>query len=161
MRSLAIAALLTFAGVGLAHAAGTVKLSFVEPDKFVDAGNTRFDTPATLMALEQHLQALGQRYLADGQTLTIEVLDVDLAGEMWPSRRTAGDIRIAKGGADWPRIKLRYVLEAPGQAPQRGEETIAELAYQQQTPRYSNSEPLRHEKQMLEQWFKARFAPMQ
>lgn len=158
------AALLTLTGMGLAHAAGAVKVSFIEPDKFADAGNTRSDVPATLAALEQHVQALGQRYLADGQTLTIEVLDVDLAGAVKPPPRHAtGDIRVVRGdgSADWPRINLRYTLEVPGQAPRRGEESIKELFYQQKNPRYSSSDPLRYEKQMLDQWFKARFAPKQ
>jgi Protein of unknown function (DUF3016) len=161
MRATATAVLLILAGIGLAHAAGTVNVSFVEPDKFVDAGNKRSDTPATLKALEQHFHALGQRYLADGQTLTVEVLDVDLAGSVRFGPGTGTEVRVYKGSADWPRIKLRYTLEAPGQEPRRGEELLKSLSYQQKTARYSDSDPFRYEKQMLDQWFKARFAPKQ
>jgi Protein of unknown function (DUF3016) len=161
MRSSTTAALLALVGMGMAHAAGTVKVSFIEPDKFVDAGNRRSDTPATLKALEQHFHTLGQRYLPDGQTLTIEVLDVDLAGSVRFAPSTGTEVRVYKGNADWPRIKLRYTLDAPGQEPRRGEELLKNLSYEQKTARYSNSESFRYEKQMLDQWFKARFAPKQ
>jgi hypothetical protein len=155
-------ALAALASIGLsAHAAGTVTVSFVDPDKYSDAANSQFERPATLKTLEAHLQYLGKRYLADGQTLSIEVLDVDLAGEMRPSRRTGTEIRIARGGADWPRMNVRYVLEGGGLPSQRGEERIADMDYQHHIPNYSSREPLRHEKQMLDAWFKAKFAPPQ
>jgi hypothetical protein len=161
MRSSATTVLLALASIGSAQAAGTVNVSFVEPDKFVDAGNKRSDTPATLKALEQHFHALGQRYLADGQTLTVEVLDVDLAGSVRFAPSTGTEVRVYKGDADWPRIKLRYTLDAPGQEPRRGEELLKNLSYEQTTARYSSSVSFRYEKQMLDQWFKARFAPKQ
>ncbi len=160
MRTLIAVAALATLGLG-AHAAGTVNVSFVEPDKYTDAANGRYDIPANLKTLEAHLKYLGQRYLADSQSLSIEVLDLDLAGEMRPSRRAATQIRIASGGADWPRMNVRYVLEGGGQPTQRGEERIADMNYQRHIPNYSNREPLRHEKQMLEDWFKSKFAPPQ
>jgi Protein of unknown function (DUF3016) len=149
-------------GMGAAQAAGTVKVSFIEPQKFTDAANSRFEIPVTLKAIEEHLQGLGQRHLADGQTLTIEVLDIDLAGTMYPApRTTVSELRIVRGSADWPRIDLRYTLDSPGQPTQRGEERVDDMGYQMQIQRYFNSEPLRYEKQMLDDWFKARFAPAQ
>ena len=159
MKSRIAALMLLALGSAGALAAGTVTVSFINSDKYADAGNSRSDTPRTLKTLEDHLRQLGERYLAEGQSLSIEVLDVDLAGEMRPSRRTATQIRVVRGGADWPRLKVRYVLEGAGQAAQRGEESIADLAYQSQISRYTDTEPLHYEKQMLESWFKAKFAP--
>lgn len=158
MRTLISFAALAACAVGI-QAAGTVQVSFVEPDKYADAGRS-FDRPANLRTIEAHLQSLGQRYLADGQVLNIEVLDVDLAGELRPSRRSGSDVRVVRGGADWPRMALRYTLEGSG-PPQRGEDRIADLSYQLRVSSYANREPLRYEKRMLDDWFKTRFAPPQ
>lgn len=161
MRSIPTAALLIGIGVGAAQAGGTVTVSFTEPEKFADAGNSRFEIPDTTKALAIHLQQLGQRHLPDGQTLSIEVLDIDLAGAMQPSRRTTRDIRVVKGQADWPRISLRYTLNAPGQAARSAEESISDLGYTSHITMYTRSDPLHYEKHMLSEWFKARFAPPQ
>ncbi len=156
--SLAALAACSVGAVGV-QAAGSVQVTFVEPDRFADAGRS-FERPANLKTIEAHLRSLGQRYLADGQALNVEVLDVDLAGELRPSRRSAGEIRVARS-ADWPRMNLRYTLEGGGQPAQRGEDRISDLNYQQHLSSYSSRDPLKHEKQMLEAWFKTRFAPPQ
>lgn len=117
----------------------------------------RLEKKATLESLAKYLRSLGQRYLPADQTLKVEVLDVDLAGIVRPSRRTGTPLRIVNGGADWPRIKLRYVLEAPGQARLSGEETVTDMDYAHSLGSSGASEPLHYEKQMLADWFKARF----
>jgi len=141
-----------------AQAAGTAQVSFVQSDKFADAGNARHDIDGNLRELARHIDALAKRYLGDGQKLTVEVLDVDLAGEVRTSRRFMQDVRVLRGGADWPRIKLRYTLELAGQAPRSGEQSIADMAYQQHIGGgYASDEPLRHEKRMLREWFATQF----
>ena len=147
------------AAASLAQAGGTVNVSFVEPDKFYDSGNSQFDKPANLKTIEVFLQDLGTRYLADGQVLDIEVLNVDLAGYSRPTRR--GDLRIVRGGADWPSFQLRYKLSAAGQPAKQGEERVADLNYTGKIASYGTRDPLRYEKQMLDGWFKARFTAPQ
>jgi len=157
---LAAALALGFAGLLAATpatAAGTVQVQFVAPERFSDAGDVGRDREANLKRLAQHLQALGEHTLADGQTLRIEVLDVDLAGRV-KHMGSRGDVRLLKGGADWPRIDLRYVLDTPGVATLRGEEHLADLNYLQQRPAQRLAEPLPYEKAMLDAWFKRRFA---
>jgi hypothetical protein len=138
-----------------AQAGGTVNVSFIEPDKFYDSGNNQFDKPTNLKTIESFLQDLGKRYLTDGQVLDIEVLNVDLAGYPKPTRQ--GDLRIVRGGADWPSFQLRYKLTGAGQALKQGEERVADLNYTGHIASYGNRDPLRYEKQMLDGWFKARF----
>jgi hypothetical protein len=160
MRS-ATRSIITSLGLALAaagvQAAGTVAVSYVQPDKFADAGNTRHDVESNLKELTGHLEALARRYLSDGQKLNIEVLDIDLAGEMRPSRRGGQDVRIVKGAADWPRIKLRYTLDSAGQPPLSGEKSLADMSYLQRAGGYSAKDPLRYEKRMLAEWFAAQF----
>jgi len=156
MRSIAAATLMCLAAAA-AGAAGTVNVTFVEPDKFFDAANTKAEVPYNLGVLEQHLKQLGQRYLPDGQVLDISVLDVDLAGYMLPARRVAQEFRVAKGTTDWPRIKVRYSLGVNGAPVKSGEETVEDLDYIRNVTTYSSSDPLYREKVLLDGWFRARF----
>ena len=161
MRSIALAACMTLAAVAAAAgAAGTVNVTFVDPDRFYDAGNSKHDEPANLQAIEQHFKDLGQRYLPDGQVLHVSVLDVDMAGYVKPLAGSARGVRITKN-ADWPRIKLRYSLEANGAPVKSAEETLADVNYGRhgQMNVYSDRDPLRFEKMMLERWFQVRFKP--
>jgi hypothetical protein len=117
MHSIAIAALLSFAAA-TASAAGVVNVTFVDPDKYFDAGKDQHNEPNDLAVIEQYLKDLGQRYLPDGQVLNISVLGVDMAGYTRPPPARRGgsyEIRIARFAADWPRITLRYSLESNGQ----------------------------------------------
>jgi hypothetical protein len=154
--TVALALCLSAAG---ALAGGVVNVTFVEPDKFYDSGNNQFDRPNNLKTIETFLQDLGKRYLSDGQVLEIEVLNVDLAGYSRPTRK--GDLRIVRGGADWPSFQLRYKLAGAGQALKQGEERVADLNYTGHIATYGNRDPLRYEKQMLDGWFKARFSAPQ
>ncbi|MEQ1807547.1 MAG: DUF3016 domain-containing protein [Burkholderiaceae bacterium] len=143
---------------GPASAAGTVTVSFSSLSKYADAGATRWEEDGNLKALAEHLQALGRRFLRDGEVLKIEVLDVDLAGTPRPSRRSGSQVRIVKGGADWPRVGLRYSLEVNGVAVRSADESVVDLNYTRGLSGSRGTEPLAYEKNMLEKWFKASFA---
>ena len=66
-------------------------------ERFTDVGFATIDRERTLQSLTQHFEALGRR-LPDGQTLRVEVLDVNLAGEVWP--RGPSEVRVLRGRAD-------------------------------------------------------------
>jgi hypothetical protein len=136
-------------------AAGPVEVLFVDADNFADAGTRRVDEEDNLKKLSDHLQALGRQYLPADRSLKLEVLDVDLAGEPLPTTR--GDLRISRGTADIPRIRLRYSLQGDGKTLMQGEETISDLNYQRNIRTPKSELPLAPEKLMLEQWFRARF----
>jgi hypothetical protein len=153
----AVLAALVVAGLCASVHAGEVKVSFARQSGYTDAGQSPWDEQATIEALAKHLRTLGQRLLPADQVLKIEVLDVDLAGAVRPSRRAGQPLRIVNGGADGPRIKLRYALETPGQALLSGEESVTDMDYAHGLGASRASEPLRYEKHMLDTWFKARF----
>ena len=67
-------------------------------------------------------------------------------------------MRIQRGGADWPRIRLRYTLERDGRKEPSREEVVSDMNYQWR-PLPSSAEALGYEKRMLEQWFRSRFEP--
>ena len=150
---LAIALLVAAAS---AQAAGRVEVRWVKPELFSDIGHIRWQRDSTLQALGDFMQQLGQR-LPDGQTLQIEVTDVDLAGEL--DRSSWHETRVLRGGADLPRISLRYTLQADGRSVKTGEASLADLNYlgPPLLPP-SRQVELAYEKQMLERWFRETFA---
>jgi len=140
------------------HAAGPVDVSFLpDPRQYTDPGRDPADAVRNEQTLARHLQGLGARWLPDGQQLRIEVLDLDLSGSLRPPRRAAIDeVRISHGGADVPRVKLRYTLSEGDRVLASGEETVTDLNYLRHGADIGLNEPLRTEKRMLEGWFKAR-----
>lgn len=150
----AAAAALAFASQ--AQAAGTVQVNFVKPETFTDVRDQAFSRERHVESLKRIISEVALPYVADGQTLTVDVLDVDLAGEPKPGARTH-DVRVLRGRADWPRITLRWALESPGQAPQLGQAVVQDMAYLQRLQPTPLSGALPYERRMLEEWFKTRF----
>jgi hypothetical protein len=143
-----------------AHAAGTVQVKFVEPDKFADVRGMHQRVDEDLLKiLEAHFQVSASKHVPDGQTLSIEVLDVDLAGEFRPRFSASPDVRVLGLGADSPHIKLRYALSSPSGAAQLAEVQLSDLGYlHRSTGRYGSSESLRYERRMIDEWVGKTFA---
>lgn len=151
--TLGAALVLAMAGQA-AQAAGTVEVSFKPADQYRDVGRSSIDGQHNLDQLGAHLKSLAPR-LADGQVLKVEVLDVDLAGEVRPMRR-GDDLRVLRGGADWPAMQLRWTLSAGERTVDSREERIADMSYLMHSTRGS-TDALVYEKRMLDEWFDARF----
>ena len=91
-----------------------LKVRFINPERYTDAGSFGAGgRDATLAAFRAHLEKLGARLLTPGQNLTIDVLNIDLAGEYEPWRRNLSDVRIMRDVTP-PHIKLSYVLNEKG-----------------------------------------------
>jgi hypothetical protein len=147
------ASIVTLVVSPLAHAES--KVSFVKPEAFVDIPLDARDRDDALHTLRAHFATLAKK-LPAGQDLIVEVTDVDLAGRMEPTRLSlAQELRVLRGMADWPMIAFRYRVEASGKALKSGEARVADMNYLRSFNRYPTSEPLRHEKMMLDNWFKS------
>jgi hypothetical protein len=134
-------------------------VTFVDSDHFRDAAfdRQRQTDPAVLDGIRKHLEKLGTQYLAPGQQLDVQILDIDLAGRLEPWRSFDHGVRYMRD-ITWPRIKLHYVLERNGADRIENEETLTDLSYLSHVVGpYFSSDRLRYEKQMLDVWFKARF----
>jgi Protein of unknown function (DUF3016) len=140
---------------GAAHAAGTVQVSFVSPEKFADMRDRSYRVDDNVKALEKVLIEVATPHVADGQTLKIEVLDVDLAGEPRPGAR-AWDVRVLRGRADWPRITLRWSLEGAG-AQRSGQAVVQDMSYLQRVRPPLSDTHLVYERRMLDEWFREQF----
>jgi hypothetical protein len=132
------------------QAAGKIELTWVEPEKFADSGHTAADRAATLQALGEHVQRLAGE-LPNGQTLKIEVTDLNLAGEVrfTPSR----DVRVLRNRADWPTMNIRYSLVADGRVLKSGQTRLSDMNYGFTLRRDAYG----YEKRMIDTWFRAEF----
>ena len=157
-----------FLGTGLLVAAGvasaaTVSVTFVQPEKFTDAGHSRGRATERDLAvlredLQQHLQRLADRKLGASDTLQVEVLDIDLAGDFEMNRLTRySDVRVVRDIAS-PRITLRYTGKLGDRVVTGAEEQLSDMNFLWGHNRYSGGDRLRHEKPMLDRWFEKRFA---
>lgn len=143
-------AFLTTLAASAALAAGQVEVSFRPADQLADVGRG-IDRERNLKTLSEHFKSLGAR-LPDGQVLKIEVLDVNLAGELRPTRR-GDEVRVLAGAADWPTLDLRWSLLGGGQSLKSGQERLADMAYLNHAPRAGDSRTLPHEARLIDRWF--------
>jgi hypothetical protein len=143
-------------------ASAEVKVNFVTPERYFDAslngnyGSRRY--AAAVKALDAIFQDLAKRYLAPGDQLSIDVLDVDLAGEYNPWTPYSYNVRLMTDST-WPRIKLGYVLTRADGPPVTGVELVSDPNYLTHQDFRARTGALAYEKIMLEAWFKARFVP--
>jgi len=153
-----VLALLCSAIAGTAWA-GHVDVSFDAKASYTDAGITPRQREQHLAALAGHLKALGERRLPDDRWLSIELLDLDLAGTTRPVTRTGTELRIVRGGADGPHIELRYSLRDGSRTIAAGRETLFDAGLPRLDPFRDSGggDPLRQEKILLDHWFEERF----
>jgi hypothetical protein len=156
IRQLALAGLFLLSA-GAASAA--VKVTYNHPENFADLPFSTWDREDVLKQLTDHFNKLGKA-LPPGQDLDVEVLDVDLAGREYPGRSTGRDIRVMRGGADWPRIHLRYSLVANGNVIKSGDAKLSDMDYLHRIGHYMDGDALRFEKEMIDQWFEKNIGPV-
>jgi hypothetical protein len=152
---------LVAAAAAWSPAAGAgVQVSFVQPERFYDATlysayGAAAREPA-MNGIRDYLEHLGRTHLRANETLEIAVLDIDLAGRFEWWRPFAYNTRIVRD-ITWPRIKVRYALRQDDRVLTSGEESITDLNYLMHATAPNYSDPLRYEKAMLDDWFRARF----
>ena len=142
-------------------AASAVQVTFAAPEKFTDVKDDYMDTAqgrdALLDELKQHITTRAANYLTAGQRLEITVTDVDLAGDFEPWRGTHfQDVRIVKDLYP-PRVSLQFrLLNADGTVLSEGKRQLQELGYLM-TIAMPTGDPLRYDKEMLNDWLRQEF----
>ena len=115
---------------------------------------------SVLDGLQDYLVTLADDKLPKQQTLSIDILDIDMAGAFEPWRTPQlTNTRIIRDIYP-PRIKLHYVWRnSQGMRLAEADETLSDLNYLQfADPGYIRNDPLRYEKTLLRRWFETRFA---
>ena len=142
-------AVLAFAA--MANATASVKVTYANPEKMTDVPRNKSDLDAMESALTEHFARLAAQ-LPAGQDLKVDVLDIDLAGDVFP-RVAVRDIRVYRDRADWPHMHLRFSIEQDGKVLRSGERELSDAAYMMGGSRYGD-EMFRFEKKMLDNWFR-------
>jgi len=162
---LAIAAGALFFNASQSLAKAEVEIVWENPKEYRDVQPTsqsrsRF-REQTFKHLDKYINELAEE-LPEGQTLSMKVTNLDLAGSVWPASfvgfgHSSSDVRLVKS-IDIPRMEFSYVLtDATGTALQEGEVNIKDMNFQHRHNPFFKSETLRYEKNMLRQWFKDEF----
>lgn len=146
-----------------AAAAGSVEVTYIEPQNFADTGRNALDREQTLKLMSEYLQSLGAK-LPQGQTLRLEVTDLDLAGIVepfgWRSGGIGNEVRVMRGRADWPHMNLRYTLVADGRVLKTGAAKLADMNYMHSLhgrEQAHSNDALAYEKNMVRRWFDETF----
>jgi hypothetical protein len=142
-------AVLSLVAAASASAAATV--TYVNPDKMTDVPRNKIDREAMEAALLEHFNKLAAQ-LPTGQDLKVEILDIDLAGEVFP-RVPVHDVRVYKDRNDRMQIHLRYSIEQDGKVVRSGERDLVDASYLMHAS-HTARELYAFEKQLLDDWFR-------
>lgn len=154
---LGLAAVLAVIILSPASSYAGVNVRFVNPGRYTDAGSFDVSPASVEAALRAHLDRLGKRFLAPGQILSIDIVDIDLAGYQQPLRYAPNNVRVMRGATP-PRIELRYVLTEKGRRKRSGEETLTDINYQMNPSARFSSDQYIYEKALLDDWFRRAFS---
>jgi hypothetical protein len=155
----ACAALSACASHPPAPATARVTVEFVQPERFTDFG-PRYATDALrdayTDALRQHLVQRAAPLLPVGQTLSVAITDVDMAGRTEPWHQDFHG-RVVRNV--YPtRIDLRFQVTARDGSVLRGGQRTLQDSYFLARPLHDRNDPLRYEKALLDHWLEHELA---
>lgn len=145
------AALFALSLAATTNASAAVTITYVNPEKMTDVPRHQSDRESMEAQLLEHFTVLSAR-LPAGQDMKVEILDIDLAGEVFP-RVAIQHARVFQGRADWPHIHLRYSIEQDGKVLRSGERRLTDMSYLMGSSRYQG-DLYAHEKHLLDDWFR-------
>ncbi|HUR59839.1 MAG TPA: DUF3016 domain-containing protein [Opitutaceae bacterium] len=135
---------------------------FLEPEKFTDVKDSYMSDDVNrttyLDQLRDHLIEQARSYVPMGAKLAVTFTDIDLAGDFEPWRGPRfDDIRIVKDIYP-PRLKFSFrLIDAEGNVVKQGDRDMRDMAFQMKITMGTNSDTLRYEKGMLDDWMRSEF----
>lgn len=149
-------ALTALAGAGPGLAA--ISVSYDSPQEFRDFEFRNSRTRASALSeFDRFFQKIADRHLPDCQDLRIEVLDIDLAGDVEPWNFDLREVRVMRDVTP-PQMRLRYVLSDGKQIVKRDEARLIDMNYLWDPRARRSNERFAYDKRMLEDWFTKTFA---
>ncbi|MGV8941851.1 MAG: DUF3016 domain-containing protein [Lysobacter sp.] len=151
-------------GPGQLPEEGPVQVAWQDPAGFreISRGQDHIDRlhGVWVRQLAQYLRSEAERRLPVGERLQVTFIDIDRAGEYepWLGPRYS-DVRIMRDIYP-PRIRLEFRrLDAKGQVLAEGERQLVGSDYLSRSRMTRDDDPLRYEKQLLEDWLRREFKP--
>jgi len=145
------------------QADGPVSVKWDDPAKFTEIrqSTNRFEAERGdwVQQLARYLQTTAAKPLQPGQTLDVTLVDIKRAGDYEPWHGPRGsDIRIMRDIYP-PRISLQYTLkDASGRIISEGDARLSDTGYLHNVGLKSDSDPLRYEKRLIDDWVKRQLA---
>ena len=142
-----------------------IEVVYDHPENFTDLKDSEFGNDkvrdAYMRELKEHLDSRAPRYLAEGQKLSVTITDVDMAGDFEPWRGPRfSDVRIVKDIYP-PRINLSFKLtDANGMVIKEDKRELRNMAFQMTSTLAFRDDPLRYEKELLDDWLRIEFGPV-
>jgi hypothetical protein len=140
-------------------AEGAVQVQWTDPAQFTELrhSNNRWEARRGnwVEQLATHLRERADRELAPGQRLDVTITDIKRAGdfEPWQSPQFR-DVRFMRDLYP-PRISLQFTLtDARGQVLEQGERKLVDSAYLHGPGLYTDQDPLRYEKRLIDEWLR-------
>lgn len=142
-----------------------VHVEYINPEKFTDVGDSPFPSDASrashLEQLRKYLARRASTRLTAGQKLTVFITDVDMAGNFESVRVRSGSTRVIRDIYP-PRINLHFLLKndknTDAGAVKEGARQLRNSAFLTTLQAY-RSDPLRYEKELLDDWLDREFPP--
>lgn len=141
------------------QADGPVSVKWEDPAKFTEIrqSTNRFEAERGdwVQQLARYLQTAAAKPLQPGQRLDVTLVDIKRAGDYEPWHGPRGrDIRIMRDIYP-PRISLQYTLkDASGRIVSEGDARLSDTGYLHNIGLKSDSDPLRYEKRLIDDWVK-------
>ncbi|EMR0602829.1 TPA: DUF3016 domain-containing protein [Stenotrophomonas maltophilia] len=145
------------------QADGPVSVKWEDPAKFTEIrqSTNRFEAERGdwVQQLARYLQTTAAKPLQPGQTLDVTLVDIKRAGDYEPWHGPRGrDIRIMRDIYP-PRISLQYTLkDASGRIVSEGDARLSDTGYLHNLGLRSDSDPLRYEKRLIDDWVRRQLA---
>ena len=142
-------------------AEGPVDVQWTDPAQFseIRLSRNRFEARRGdwVHDLAVYLRERAARRLSPGQRLDVTITDIERAGEFEPGMRTSS-VRFMRDVYP-PRISLDFTLTgADGAVLATGSRELIDVGYLQGRPRAFDNDPLRYEKQLIDDWLRREFA---
>lgn len=166
VKSSVLSLLFTTLAVSVNAYSAEVEVTWEAPDTYTDVraaneSRVRFKE-RTFKTLSAYFSKLAEQ-LPEDQTLSINVTDLDLAGEVWPSSFVFGngmgtDVRIIKR-VDIPRISFSYSLkDSNGSEIKSADVDLKDMGFLENARTIAQTDNLAYEKAMLKDWFRDEMA---
>ncbi len=140
-------------------AEGPVQVQWNDPAGFTELRYSRNRWEAQrgdwVTKLAEHLRKRASGQLPEGQQLAVTLTDIKRAGDYEPWHGpNFDDVRFMRDIYP-PRISLQFTLtDAQGQVLDQGERKLVDSGYLYGSTRLSDTDPLRYEKRLLDDWLR-------